>query len=235
MNSTRLATALVLAMATATVPACRRESQSYHPLAAGTHWEYRVSERAQHRDRPEQRADGEIFTETVLPARELNGRTVIPLQADMLGHKATSFVVERRDGIYAVARQELDQQEIKTHDVPQCLLPYPPVKEVTCDLEAPELYETTEFKLTGVAHIEADDEVVTVPAGIYHNCLRIRAEASGSAHLPDRLGTVSMKTEEIQWWAPGVGMVKTQLKQEMDPKSFGWGTRTMELVSFKSG
>lgn len=219
----------------AALPACRRESKSYHPLVPGTHWEYRVSERAQHRNRPEERADNQVFTETVLPSRQIEGRTVVPLVADMVGHTATSFVVEQRNGIYAVARQEVDRQEISMHGVPQCLLPYPPIKEVTCDLESKEKYEDIEFTVTGVAHIEADDEVVTVPAGTYRNCLRIRSQASGSAHLPERLGEVWLKIAETQWWAPGVGMIKSQLKEEMEPKSFGWGTRTMELISFKSG
>jgi RNA polymerase sigma-70 factor (ECF subfamily) len=60
------------------------------------------------------------------------------------------------------------------------------------------IYDTT---------IEADNDVVLVPAGEFHNCIKVTTVAS-SRHL----GKESKHSSQTLWMAPGVGIVKFSVK-----------------------
>jgi hypothetical protein len=217
------------------ISACDRSPKSYQPLEPGTRWTYRVSGTAQHRTRPASKADGMSYTATVLPARSLDGQTVTPLLLNLGGRPYTSFVVEQKNGVFEVAKQPAGETEIETNDVPYCVVPYPPLQGVTCDITQTKLYENTEFTATGWSRIKAENEVVSVPAGTFKNCLRIESEKTATFDLPGEARRVTNTERITEWYAPGVGMVKQILEDRMEPSTLGWGKMTMELASFQSG
>jgi hypothetical protein len=68
------------------------------------------------------------------------------------------------------------------------------------------------------ASIAADDDVVQVPAGRYDDCVRI--EATGVTLVQADRGTieVEVKVTQTEWYAPGVGLVKsTRLEAAESP------------------
>jgi hypothetical protein len=54
--------------------------------------------------------------------------------------------------------------------------------------------------------IEAIDDTVTVPAGTFKNCLRIKGE--GVIRKEELGNEIIVNIEEYEWYAPGVGLIK---------------------------
>ena len=79
--------------------------------------------------------------------------------------------------------------------------------------------------------IVGTDDVVDVPAGRFARCVRV--EAQGFLDLPARaaLGIRSIKVEQTQWFAPGVGLVK-MTRREYAPPDLYPARYTQSLTAF---
>ena len=84
---------------------------------------------------------------------------------------------------------------------------------------------TLEYTITGT------DDVVEVPAGRFARCVRV--EAQGFLDLPARRGPGirSIKVEQTQWFAPGVGLVK-MTRREYAPPGLYPARYTQALAAF---
>lgn len=180
---------------------------------------------------PEVSLDGITFTATMLPARDLDGRQVIPEMLDANGHLAFAYVASRPGGVYQVAEQKLDQNTITTFAEPTCVLPFPLIKDRTCDVSLFETAAGVEFQITGNAKITALDETVTVPAGTFKHCVKVTSEMSGSAYVERASATLDVNT--IEWLAPDVGLVKSIYWAVSKPSWIAWASRTSELTAVK--
>ena len=66
---------------------------------------------------------------------------------------------------------------------------------------------------------------VAVPAGIFTHCLRLRGKGKTQFHADDVVGDVAISVEEVRWYAPSVGLVRSELV-ESSPNGL-LGTRKM--------
>lgn len=104
----------------------------------------------------------------------------------------------------------------------------PNLGESTAPVELPSITTCT---------VEAVDASVTVPAGAYHDCLRIacREKVDVSAYLQG----VSFHTyEDVYWQAKGVGTVMSMAKEShllADGREVPLFEKVYKLTSFKSG
>ena len=80
------------------------------------------------------------------------------------------------------------------------------------------------------AKIAAIDDTVRVPAGRYTGCIRV--EASGETTVPTDRGssTATVKAEQQEWYAPGVGLVRLTRKETSDSQFLDKGEYTQELL-----
>lgn len=80
------------------------------------------------------------------------------------------------------------------------------------------------------ASIKADDDEVSVPAGRYDDCVRV--EAVGKTLVPADRGNleVEVTVTQTEWYAPGVGLVKTQRVEEADSPFLKKGEYVQELL-----
>lgn len=80
------------------------------------------------------------------------------------------------------------------------------------------------------ANIAADDAVVQVPAGRYDDCVRV--EATGKTIVPADRGNleVEVTVTQTEWYAPGVGLVKTQRVEQADSQFLRNGEYLQELL-----
>ena len=83
--------------------------------------------------------------------------------------------------------------------------------------------------------IESKEDVVRVAAGTFRNCLRVHGKATATRNLGERIGDGEVVVDVVEWFAPGVGLIKMVRSEETRPDSIPTGTMTMELQSLNTG
>jgi hypothetical protein len=83
--------------------------------------------------------------------------------------------------------------------------------------------------------VEAADDVVTVPAGVFKGCLRVRGAGRIVYDTDSRLGVITIEVETTEWFAPGVGLVKMVRTERSFPENPFSGDLVKELEVFERG
>ena len=81
--------------------------------------------------------------------------------------------------------------------------------------------------------VEANDEVVTVPAGTFKDCVRIEGSGSMELYVDSVSGFKSLPIVHREWFCKGVGLVKVERIEELSSMFFSGGKITMELLDYK--
>lgn len=81
--------------------------------------------------------------------------------------------------------------------------------------------------------IEAMDQTVTVPAGTFSACIHVRGVAKVTADGGHAVGVINVEATSEDWYAPGVGLVKSVRHESSDNPLVGSGTYTLELETFE--
>jgi hypothetical protein len=85
--------------------------------------------------------------------------------------------------------------------------------------------------------IESVDDVVTVAAGRFEHCIRVKGIGSiygGGGSLEEFMDIDDINIETLEWYAPGVGLVKRTRKEYTHPLKFE-NNYSEELESFRKG
>jgi hypothetical protein len=189
--------------------------ESYYPLKEGMTWQYQSSLG--------------ILTVKNLAPRELAGKKVTPQQVggDLM------FIVDDNTGIYDLAKQSPGDPAPELASAPYYQYVQKPVAVGT---KWEDRSETTLFpKTVSVLRrctIDMIDDVVTVPAGTFKNCVRVRC--AGSALVPvESRGVAEVSVETYSWYAPGVGRVRWTTRETSNNARFGRGGEfSVDLASF---
>jgi hypothetical protein len=56
-----------------------------------------------------------------------------------------------------------------------------------------------QFTITGTQQIESTADTVSVPAGTFRDCVRVRTKASGSAAAGNAAAPAAVEAEIIEW------------------------------------
>ncbi len=83
--------------------------------------------------------------------------------------------------------------------------------------------------------VEADNETVTVPAGTFENCIKISLKGSGFHDAGNYVGHTIVSIDELRWYAPGVGLVKSIRKEKTTDLVVTDGQITLDLEEFRPG
>jgi hypothetical protein len=202
---------------------------SYSPLDAQLSWRYAVTVEPRDRSGAVTWTRRGESTMRNLAARDLGGRKVTPQSVEVGGQFATIFRAEDKDGLRVVATQTSDDKEPQLKDG-QFDLRYPLLVGRTWDDTSETMFLKERVELDGDSKIEALDDTITVPAGTYRGCVRVRFTSRTYSELPARLGFGPVTIESVRWFAPNVGMVKYRHDER---SGAGSGTFTAELQSFK--
>jgi|GEM_PF-4111578 len=212
-------------------------SKDYFPLDEGKRWEYQFFLKTGE-DRhlgPVSKMSGERIL-TNFPQRELKGKKVTPQQVEdkVRGSSYISFwfYIEDQSGVYEFAYQKPGQIQPKIiHDF---IIKYP-IKIGNNWQETESSDFEPEISILVESTIESISEVVTVPAGTFEGCLKIKtvgfAEKDTSGEwLPKQ--TVRIDREWYKWFAPGIGIIKVILKEEKTLTGIVLPTLPSEFVEF---
>ena len=178
----------------------------YFPLKSGMAWTFRFSGSTG--------ATGDLTTTNQSP-REIFGFTAVP-QQNAGGEKTyTEFYADDGSGIRHVAIDENDGLQSRLSDHSYVIKS--PVAAGTSWREIDRTFDGTVYDAT--TRIESVNDNVSVPAGTFSGCIRIRStgsasSAKGSARTPGATAGLRMvdddevSVEDYYWLAPGVGPVK---------------------------
>lgn len=202
---------------------CNSTDNSYYPLKENLEWNYLVSKNF----------FGNVasreMTVTNMPKRELNGKTVTPQKGTVNGNIFFYFYVEDQSGIYSIARQPPNSSEPVITN-PNYLLHFPIEIGSTYEENTKTQALTTNIPIKVLFKVESNKETVTVPAGTFENCLKIRG-VGDSIQNHGILGNAKIHAEYLSWYAPGIGQIKTVTKEQSESGlEMGW---TVQLKSFK--
>ena len=185
-------------------------------------------EHTQTADGAESRA---IFEITNLPARELNGITVVPRQTDGGGQSSLLFVAQDAEGIYTAAYQLAADAEPRVVETRNYILKLPLAVGTSWSSEHPGSKRRWGFPVELSTKIVAAGQSVTVPGGTFGDCLKIESKGEGTG--TDEQGihrTVSVA--ETAWYCRGVGGVKFETREvQTVHDAAGNSTSTHTMVS----
>jgi len=74
------------------------------------------------------------------------------------------------------------------------------------------------------------DEVVVVPAGRFKNCLKVKGTGFTTVRVDRGNGKAEVNIESFDWYAPGVGLIKTERTERSDSTFLKPGFYTLELL-----
>jgi hypothetical protein len=179
--------------------ACGAAVEAYAGLSAGTEKVFQVTVKEQ-----DEEVERRVLCTRVLPATRIGGEDVIPvkIKVDLLPKTTTtwSFIEYLRlsaDRLEMVAAKYPDDAEVHIKS--------------DVRLKAP-LDEGTTWKSGHYEKVvEGQNDKVTVPAGIFGNCLRIKTTRSINGQLV---------YEKTAWHAPGLGHIKSMASYPLEHSQF---------------
>lgn len=236
MRPERIVRSVLLSIALAlVVSACRPGGQNanYFPLDSGWSWQYRVTFDIKNVGKE----TTAIVVANSSPLTEDNQKVFPRIYQD--GHRYD--YVFRDNGILLVSDRASDNQ-IRPAEAEQYVLKYPlaagtswPVASQTYLLRR-QIFSPTAVIMVPITvpidvayTVEATDDIVRVPAGVFRNCIRIRGTAASVRDLGERIGDAEVRVDATEWFAPGVGLVKMVRKEDSRPESPASGSMAIEL------
>lgn len=80
--------------------------------------------------------------------------------------------------------------------------------------------------------IVSTSETVNVPAGKFRNCLKILGNGETTFIGDSEIGTIRIKIRTTDWYAPNVGLIRSERIEETDTDLFGTTKMIQELDSY---
>ncbi|HSR62600.1 MAG TPA: hypothetical protein VLN56_04260 [Gammaproteobacteria bacterium] len=81
--------------------------------------------------------------------------------------------------------------------------------------------------------IESMHDTVRVPAGTFRNCMRVVLSGDSFINAGNYVGRTIVKVKETNWYAPGVGLVKSERNETTTKKALDKGSITLELAEYR--
>ena len=175
-------------------------------------------------------------SEKNLGQRLLSGKKTIPVQFDVTNltngkkNSGLNFFTSDEAGYYAFAEQKSDMIEPKIIEPVNYIIRTPFTLGLQWRDEVKTDYMAREISLPEIVTIEKNDDVVTVPAGTFENCLRIKRVSSVVNEKGHKI-----KREAYFWYAPAIGEIKRIHKEQATDPSLNLNqgaVLTIELVSY---
>ena len=168
--------------------------------------------------------------------RTLNDKQVVPRRTESTNAKTgqqsstLDYYVLDETGYYRYAEQKEDMVEPKILDSPNYFFKTPFALNASWEEQGNTILMRTKIPTTYVVIVDKIDDIVTVPAGSFENCLRIKFSCEVTNSKNQRVNV-----EGYDWYAPGVGHVKEIRKEKAsDPAIGDEGTMTIQLSSIQN-
>ena len=229
--SVRAARAAIATLMLVALAACSSRTDDWFPLAGGRSWQYHVERTTM---------DGTTALKHIVESRGETGWSgqQVSEQRTLAG---TSYFYRRANrGVELVARRLAGDAPLVAQQPPILLLPPDPQPGQSWEQEiATTVLENsgppweTLFRIKQSIpvsyRVEKLTETVTVPAGTFENCLVIRASGKTTAEVGNYIRRATISVDMTEWYARGVGLVRSQRIERTDADALNFGELTMEL------
>ncbi len=220
--------------ATVMIAACDRTPTSYFPLDNERYWQYTIERTTM---------DGTVtqkYLLATLPNRTWEG-VAVGTKRTVDGNEYLYRV--DGDGVRRVARRLRGEDELRTDEPGLTVLPADPRVGAnwrstthTSVLENSGPPWETLFRITRPVTldytIESVTDVVRVSAGEFHDCLRVVGNGTTNADVGNYIGRAVISVKVTEWYAPNVGLVRSQRVEMTDAEALNYGALRMELESY---
>lgn len=237
-HSSRVRAALLAAAVLALLAGCKEPpGSSLFPLEEGRRWTYRLSSEWENDTRER---------ETVVLSNL--GRDSA-LESGSAWHRRSDTGLDywlRADatGIYRVAAKSDVDAEPKPDPAPRFVLKAPIAVGTSWQTttttylmrrnsEFPPEIRHAHPSVPVVWTIEALDDRVEVPAGRFEQCVRVKGLALLRLFADPVNGFKDMPLTTLEWYCPGVGLVKVERREPANSTFLTGGTMTMELMEWQ--
>lgn len=227
-----LGTVVPLLLAATLIPACGEDSSSYYPLTKGLWWEYRLRVETARGN-----VDGRYLV-TNLGKRLVHGEAAAVREV----HDGSQyFYARRKDGVYRLGSRPGRAGSAPGAWSPHLVMPTPAVAGATWKAAASTsvlarpigAYEkkvvNIVVRVPMVYRIEGTEAEVRVPAGHFGHCLRIHSRGHTTVDAGGVVGETEVMVENTDWYAPGIGLVKTVHRERTSSPRLPGGRFVMEL------
>jgi hypothetical protein len=211
---------------------CSRAPDNYYPLAGGKYWRYVMTYHTM---------DGNykgIYAVENLGRKKENDHDIYVRR--LLGG-TSDFLRINDQGIHLTGREKTDGRR---SDLDHHIFLFPLVvgREWQDTTISRALIKTgppqkTEFHISTqvpvTVRIESMTDTVSVPAGAFVECMRILIKGNEFTDAGNYVGLTIVNIEETDWYAPGVGLVKSIRKESTASKALDRGEITLELEFYR--
>lgn len=211
--------------------ACTGEEHSFFPLSSGHTLHYDVTKTTM------DGTFGQKYIIETLSETNWQGTASVP----MVSAGGEQYLYQRSGAaIYRVAFKSRDAVSFVAHASPHLVLPQKlQLGSAWQQATHTKLLENTGppwetlFKIVQPVDLEftvdALDVAVTVPAGIYQNCLKVSGFGETNVDVGNYIGRTVISVEVEQWYARGIGLVKSLRTETTTADAISKGTLAMEL------
>lgn len=142
------------------------------------------------------------------------------------------FNVEDGTGVYRFTKQnsnDLDPQALPSFEY---YIKAPFVVGTTWTTIGETAFLQQKVKVNLTHTIDSVSADVSVAAGTYSKCLRVKSTAKATHPLGDPFGSAQVSVERYSWYAPGVGLVKQIINESSNNLMLGQAKAVIELSVF---
>ena len=216
--------------------ACGQSVSDYFPLDAGKYWRYQMTY---------QTMDGTfkgIYAVENLPSHKIDDQVFYVQQ---LLDGSFDYFQKDEKGLLLKGREKTVDLDTRYTDAMHYIFQFP--------LQVGTMWEDTVLskvliktgptqktafhivaKVPVTAKIESMTETVTVPAGTFYNCMRVEISGNVFTDVGNYVGRTIVRLSETNWYAPGVGLIKSIRKESTKHKALDKGEIMLVLESYRS-
>lgn len=219
-----------------TFAGCGGARGTLFPLDAGRSWDYAVTTT--------------VLDETVRSTIEVRALGTVDGEDGPVGvieypGNARGYYVSDADGVRRVAmRRGIDgrvRRDGPTHFILRAPYTVGTKWSLTSQLtlvesvfyEAGERIRDREIPVTLDYSIASAGETVTVPAGTFHDCLKVSASGSAVVRVNQGANFGHVDVEHSDWYAPGVGLVRSERRETSGSPYLKAGVYVQELAGYR--
>lgn len=206
----------------------------YFPLAEGQYWRYVMSYKTM-----DGTFKGIYAVENLKPTRK-NGEL---LYVRKLLDGSLNYFHINTEGILLVAREKTVDLKTEYTEEGHYIFQFPlqvgtkwqdsTISKALIKTGPP---QKTEFHIIAeipvMASIDSMIDTVRVPAGTFENCMRVNIAGDAFTNAGNYVGLTVVKINETNWYAPGVGLVKSVRHESTKSKALDKGEILLELESY---
>ena len=215
------------------------DAQAWFPLEAGRSWAYQVSTRGEDPASPMVRSE---LTLRTFGAQAIEGLAGGPAHLRRSDDGVDYWLRQDDTGIYRVGQRSELQDLIQLDAQPRYVLKFPLAVGTTWQApttayllkrrqEFPREIRHSHPSIPMTYVIESLDEAVSVPAGDFQPCLRVRGEGKVRLFVDPVQGWRDVPLVTQEWYCRGVGLVKISREEIASSTFLSGGATLMELTS----